>query len=115
MQTCVREDGRMKPQVDELGLLEAAVERFYQQPVPTEGPALAAYLTRVQRMSDRLSLKSAQAAAAFAETEEYDEQGFVSPIHWIRVTCHLTGGAAADRVAVGQQLEKIPESHQSLL
>jgi len=105
----------MDSQVDELALLEAAVERFYQQPVPTEGPALASYLTRVQQVSDRLALKSAQAAAAFAETEEYDEQGFVSPIHWIRVNCHLTGGAAADRVAVGQQLEKIPESHQSLL
>src|SRR6266480_3523004 len=105
----------MDSQVDELALLEAAVESFYQQPAPTDGSALASYLTRVQGMSDRLALKSAQAAAAFAETEEYDDQGFVSPIHWIRVNCHLTGGAAADRVAVGQQLEKIPESHQSLL
>ena len=105
----------MDSQVDELALLEAAVERFYQHPVPTAGPALAGYLTRVQGMSDRLAVKSAQAASAFAETEEYDDQGFVSPIHWIRVNCHLTGGAAADRVAVGQQLEKIPESHQSLL
>ena len=105
----------MDSKVDELVLLEAAVERFYQHPVPAAGPALASYLTRVQGMSDRLSVKSAQGAAAFAETEEYDDLGFVSPIHWIRVNCHLTGGAAADRVAVGQQLEKIPESHQSLL
>ena len=101
--------------VDELALLEAAVERFYAQPVPQDGPALTSYLTRVQWMSDRLSVKSSQAAAAFAETEEYDNQGFVSPIHWIRINCHMTGGAAADRVAVGQQLENIPESHQSLL
>ena len=105
----------MDPQIDELTLLEAAVERFYQQPVPQEGPALTSYLTRLQGMSDRLGVKSAQAAAAFAETEEYDHQGFVSPIHWIRVNCHLTGGAAADRIAVGQQLHNIPESHQSLL
>jgi hypothetical protein len=100
---------------DELALLEAAVAHFCEQPVPKEGPALASYLTRVQRVIDRLAVKSSQAAAAFAETEEYDDQGFVSPTHWIRVNCHLTGGAATDRVAVGQQLEKIPESHQSLL
>src|SRR5258706_8989378 len=105
----------MDSQVDELVLLEAAVERFYQHPVPKDGPALASYLTHVQGVTDRLSVKSAQAASAFAETEEYDDQGFVSPIHWIRVNCHLTGGAAADRVAVGQQLEKIPESHHGLL
>jgi hypothetical protein len=100
---------------DELALLEAAIERFYVQPVPKAGPALTSYLTRVQGMSDRLAVKSSQAAAAFAETDEYDQQGFVSPIHWIRMNCHMTGGAAADRVAVGQQLETIPESHQSLL
>jgi len=100
---------------DEMALLEAAVDRFSAQPLPGKGPGLASYLTRVQRVSDRLAVQSAQAAAAFAETDEYDHQGFVSPIHWIRMNCHMTGGAAADRVAVGQQLENIPESHQSLL
>jgi len=100
---------------DELALIEAAVDRFFAQPLPRDGSALASYLMRVQGMSDRLAVKSSQAAAAFAETDEYDDQGFVSPIHWIRMNCHLTGGAAADRVAVGRQLVKIPESHQSLL
>jgi len=100
---------------DEIAFLEAAVARFSAQPLPEHGPALASYLTRVQRVSDRLALMSARASAAFAETDEYDNQGFVSPIHWIRMNCHMTGGAAADRIAVGQQLENIPESHQSLL
>ena len=105
----------MDLQNDELELLESAVARFYAKPVPKDGPALASYLMRVQRVSDCLGVKSSQASAAFAETEEYDNQGFVSPIHWIRMNCHMTGGGAADRVAVGQQLENIPESHQSLL
>lgn len=105
----------MEEPCDELALLDAAVDRFYQQPVPNDGPALTTYLMRVQRVSDRLAVKSSQGAAAFAETDEYDNQGSLSPIHWIRVNCHLTGGAAADRVAVGQQLQKVPESHQSLL
>ena len=100
---------------DEIALLEAAVDHFTEQPVPEDGSALATYLKRVQRVIDRLAVKSSHAAAAFAETDEFDHQGFVSPIHWIRLNCHMTGGAAADRVAVGQQLQSVPESHQSLL
>src|SRR5882762_6097980 len=100
---------------EELTTVELAVDCFYEQPVPEDGRALGSYLKRVQRVIDRLAVKSSEAAASFAETTEYDNQGFVSPVHWIRMNCHLTGGAAADRVAVGQQLENIPESHQSLL
>jgi hypothetical protein len=101
---------------DEVALLEAAVDRFYGQPLPQgDGPALASWLERVQRVSDQIAAKSAEAAAAFAETDHYDNQGFATPQHWLRVNLHLTGGAASDRIAVGQQLHNIPESHQSLL
>jgi hypothetical protein len=99
----------------ELTRLEAAVDRFFALPVPQDGPALACYLERLQRVNDKLLIKSSEAGAAFAETDHYDEHGFCSPLHWIRVNLHLTGGAASDRIAVGQQLAKIPESHQSLL
>ncbi len=98
-----------------IDLLEAAVIRFYEQPVPEGGPALAAFLPRLQRCTDRLGVKFSEAACAFAETDEYDHQGCYSPIHWLRTNCHLTGGAAADRIAVGDQLKSLPESHQSLL
>src|SRR6202171_2310706 len=100
---------------DELALLEAAVDRFSQAPIPEDGPSLATFLHRVQGVSDRISVKLSQGAAAFAETDEYDHQGSVSPIHWIRVNCHLTSGAAGDRLAVGEQLQNIPESHQSMV
>ena len=99
----------------ELALFEAAVDRFSQQPVPTDGLAAAAYVARVQRANDKVALKVAEGAAAFAQTDEYDNQGFVSPLHWLRVNLHMTGGAASDRIAVGEQLEKMPESHQSLV
>ena len=105
----------MSPPPDELGLLEASVDRFSEQPVPEGGPALAPFLERLQRVSDRIAVKFSEAAAAFAETDEYDQQGCYSPIHWIRLNCHLTAGAAADRVAVGQKLQSLPESHQSMV
>ncbi|HLQ17239.1 MAG TPA: DUF222 domain-containing protein [Candidatus Eisenbacteria bacterium] len=101
--------------MDHIALLEAAVDRFEQQPVPKGGPALASFLERVQRVGDRIALKNSEAAAAFAGTNHYEDEGFVSPQHWMRVNLHMTGGASGDRIAVGDQLRNIPESHQSLL
>src|SRR5882757_6916114 len=49
---------------DEFTSLELAVDYFCEDPLPKSGPALASYLTRVQRVIDRLVVKSAQAAAA---------------------------------------------------
>src|SRR5258708_40272931 len=89
-QTCVRRIDCM----DHIALLEAAVERFEQQPVPKGGPALASFLERVQRVGDRIALKNSEAAAAFAGTNHYEDEGFVSPQHWMRVNLHMTGGAA---------------------
>src|SRR3979411_1956102 len=106
---------RMANPPDEIALLEAAVDRFSRAPLPEDGPSLAPFLPRVQRASDRISVKFSQGAAAFAETDEYDQQGSLSPIYWIRVNCNLTSGAAGDRLAVGEQLQSIPESHQSML
>jgi hypothetical protein len=101
--------------MDHIALLEAAVDRFEQEPLPKGGPALASFLERVQRVNDRIALKNSEAAAAFAETDHYEDEGFVSPQHWMRVNLHMTGGASGDRIAVGQQIQNMPESHQSLL
>jgi len=105
----------MSDQTSPIEALEAAIDRFCQQPVPETGPVLAVYLPRLQRCADRLGVKFSEGASVFAETDEYDNQGSVSPIHWLRRNCNLTGGAAADRIAVGSQLRRMPESHQSVV
>jgi hypothetical protein len=61
-----------------------------------------------------LQLQAAQLAAQFATTEEYDEQGSATPIDWIRFNCHLTTNAAADLIAVGKNLHRMPESIQAV-
>ena len=105
----------MPNQPDPIELLEAATDQFCEQQVPEDGPTLASFLQRVQRVGDRIALKVSEAAAAFAATDHYDEAGFVSPTHWMRMNCHLTAGAAGDRIAIGEQLQRMPESHQSML
>ncbi len=74
------------------------------------GAELGERLTRLAFAADMINLEFAKVAAAFAETDEYDEQGFDSPIAWIKANCHLSGGAASDRVCVGEQLERLGES-----
>ena len=78
------------------------------------GADLAQRLTQLAFAADMINLEFAKVAAAFAESDEYDEQGFDSPISWIKANCHMTGGAAADRVCVGEQLENIGESRMAL-
>jgi hypothetical protein len=56
---------------------------------------------------DLAELSFAQTAADFAATQEYDEQGSVSAIDWIRINCHMTSSAAADRVRVGEHLDRL--------
>jgi hypothetical protein len=76
--------------------------------------AVAQRLRQVLHQNDLLQLEAAQLAAQFAATNEYDEQGYATPIDWIRFNCHVTSNVAADLVAVGKNLERLPESIQAV-
>ena len=94
--------------------LVARIERFCAQPARKTGPELAADLIELRRGQDLLDLKFSEMAAAFAATDEYDEQGSVTPIDWIRHNCHMGKGAVADRVAVGEQLTTLTASAEAV-
>jgi Domain of unknown function (DUF222) len=61
-----------------------------------------------------IDLRAAGLAVRFAATNEYDEQGFASPIDWIRFNGHLTSVAAADLIAVGENLERLAQTVQAV-
>src|SRR4029077_19403911 len=86
------------------------VKRFCAGATPTTGPELAARTIHTRHAIDLLEVRFSRDAAAFAATDEHDEQGAVSPIEWIRLSCNMGGGAAGDRVAVGQQIAEMPET-----
>src|SRR5450759_65886 len=71
-------------------------------------------LIRKRHVIDLMELSFAQEAAEFAATDEYEQEGSVSPIDWIRINCHMTGPAAADRVAVGQLVTKLEQTVDAL-
>ena len=62
------------------------------------------------RDRDQQNLFIARLAAELAKRDKYDDDGFVSPIDWMRFNGHMTSGAAANSVAVGQAMHCMPES-----
>ena len=98
-----------------LETLIGAIERFVQVPTleltPTE---LGEHLVRLRHGIDVLELGFATGAASFAATDEYDAQGSVTPIDWIRHHCRMSGHAAARAVAAGEQMGRLPESVAAL-
>ncbi|HEV2413495.1 MAG TPA: DUF222 domain-containing protein [Candidatus Dormibacteraeota bacterium] len=65
-------------------------------------PAEKADILRYLRLSiDRLELQFSELAADFAQSDQYDEDGFNTPLDWLRINCHLTAKQAGDRIAVG--------------
>src|SRR5260370_35876962 len=74
------------------------------------GEEIAAELIRRREKIDQDELEFSVLAAQFAETDEYDWQGFDSPIAWIKANCHMSGGAAGDRTCVGAQPARLDQS-----
>src|SRR5713226_6796122 len=84
------------------------------EPTVVCGEELRAQMICKRKAIDLMELSFAEDAARFAATDEYDELGFVSAIDWIRFNCHMTSGAAADRVAVGKTMNPLPRSVEAV-
>jgi hypothetical protein len=89
-----------------------ATQDVYDIEVPDE-----VLLTRAERLVEMgrgislMQLMFAKAAAEFAATNDYELDGSVSPIDWIRFHCHLTGPQAANYVAAGEHFDA-PAQHR---
>jgi hypothetical protein len=74
---------------------------------------LTAEMVRLRRHIDELELDFSRLAAAAAELDCWDEESDTA-INWITFNCKMTRNAAADCVAVGEQLSRTPESIQAM-
>jgi hypothetical protein len=103
-------------ETDALTILLAAIDAFAGNTEATEhtGNELADRLIRLRHGIDLLEVAFAVDAAAFAETDEYDVHGSLSPIDWVRHNCHLSGNAAARSVNLGERLSELPQSVTAL-
>jgi hypothetical protein len=76
--------------------------------------AVGEELIRLCRERDLLDLQIAALAAQFAEGDAWDLDGSNSAIDWMRFNCHMTSNTAADLIAVGKNLHRMPESVQAV-
>src|SRR5258706_13269871 len=79
-----------------------------------DGAEEAAELKQIFGQVALLLLRASGVAARFAAKPYYEEQGFVSPIEWIRFECHQTSTAAADVIAVSENLERLSQTVQAV-
>src|SRR6202140_5444699 len=86
-------------------------------------PSSSAHLTNEERLQrfrekahiiDLQIMSLAQDAAELAASDAWDEDGSATAIDWIRFNGHMTSNAAADLIAVGKNLQRMPESHQAV-
>jgi hypothetical protein len=82
---------------------------------PSHNDLLREQLIQRRRVIDLQEVAFAREAAEFAAGNAWDEAGSVSAIDWLRFNCHMNAGAAANAVAVGESLERVPESHQAVV
>ena len=82
---------------------------------PSRNDLLRERLVQRRRVIDLQEIAFAREAAEFAASDAWDEDGSVSAIDWMRFNCHMNAGAAANAIAVGESLERLPESHQAVI
>ena len=75
---------------------------------------LAETFIRGCRVRDQHNLFLARVAAEMVKRNKHDDDGFVSAIDWIRFNGHMTAGAAANSVAVGESLHRMPDSVEAM-
>ena len=95
---------------DEVGRLASAVDCLRQRTRAEAPEALRDDLSRLRTIIDRIELEFATVASVFADTEEEEWQGCLSPVQWLRVECGMTAAAAASAIAVGSHADVLAES-----
>ncbi|HEV2012343.1 MAG TPA: DUF222 domain-containing protein [Candidatus Dormibacteraeota bacterium] len=94
-----------------VALLEAAVEKMAAWVRQAEGEALGDALIQIRETGiDPLEAVFASGVRRFDKSGEYRAYGAFSVTEWLRWRCKLSGGAAAERVEIARQLEKLPKT-----
>src|SRR5712692_11765109 len=104
------------PLMPDVARLREAVEAFRRRPkTGRTQEQISLELAEVRQVCDVMELEFSDLASEFAATDEYDLQGFDSAISWIKEICHMSGGAAADRVCAGHQLQRLSQSEEAVV
>jgi len=108
-------EGEVAPTGQSLTDLLAAIDGFCRHFTAACDPSdVATQLVQLRSGMDRLEVLFSRTAGTFAATDECENQGATGPIEWIRHNCRMSSSAAAEKVCVGEQLERMPQLVEAL-
>src|SRR2546428_10558381 len=94
--------------------LQAAVSCIAAYVLEAAGPELGELLIQIREVGvDPLEAAFATGVRRFDRSGEYAADGALSVIAWLKWKCKLSGGAAAERVEIGKQLERLPKTEEA--
>src|SRR5256885_593850 len=80
-----------------------------------ESPTEMAYrLMELRAHIDQMELAFSELSAEFKQSGYWDNEGSNSALEWIRLHCHMTSNAAADRIAVGERAPQLAASAEAM-
>jgi len=94
--------------------LKAAVKRVLASAQEAEGAELGYLLVLIREAGiDPLEAAFATGVRRFDKSGEYAADGALNVTAWLKWKCKLSGGAAAERVEIGKQLERLPKTEEA--
>src|SRR5437870_3572559 len=94
--------------------LQAAVKLVAACVQQVNGPELGELLIQIREAGiDPLEAAFATGVRRFDKSGEYAADGALSVTAWLKWKCKLSGGAAAERVEIGKQLERLPKTEEA--
>jgi Domain of unknown function (DUF222) len=100
--------GRARGVARQLGAAVNAVLAYAQE---ADGVELGELLILIREAGiDPLEAAFATGVRRFDKSGEYAADGALSVTAWLKWRCKLSGGAAAERVEIGKQLERLPQT-----
>jgi hypothetical protein len=91
--------------------LQAAVKLVLDFAQEADGAELGELLILIREAGiDPLEAAFATGVRRFDKSGEYAADGALSVTAWLKWKCKLSGGAAAERVEIGKQLERLPKT-----
>jgi uncharacterized protein DUF222 len=90
-----------------------AISSFASCLATVDGSALGEGLIQLRESADRIEAAFADGVRRFDKSGEYAADGALSMVAWLRWKCRLSGGAAAERVSIARQLDKLPKIEQA--
>jgi len=103
--------GRARGVARQLATAVSAVMAYAQE---ADGAELGELLILIREAGiDPLEAAFATGVRRFDKSGEYAADGALSVTAWLKWKCKLSGGAAAERVEIGKQLERLPKTEEA--